>query len=113
MLPCAAKEQDKTRSSKVEFSSAQFVALQAFKKWLLFGIWVLFFFNIGSLCFNLTIALLGLHLGPFAGSLGPGSAGHHFGHAACLAQWIQTCESRNQDAFGLPDHGKKVDVTGK
>jgi len=79
----------------------------AFKKWLLFGIWVLFFFNFWHLCFNLTMNLLGLTIAllGFTGIYwdllpvtwaGPG-AGHHFGHAACLAQWIQTCESRNQD----------------
>eukprot|EP00435_Cladocopium_sp_Y103_P061952 s61_g23.t1 len=26
---------------------------------------------------------------------GPG--GHHYGHAACLAQWVEACQSRNQE----------------
>jgi hypothetical protein len=89
----------------VEFSSAQFV--QKLRQRNGCGVvWVLFFFNFWHLCFNLTINLLGLTIAlGFTGIYwdllpvtwaGPG-AGHHFGHAACLAQWIQTCESRNQD----------------
>lgn len=26
-----------------------------------------------------------------------GRGGHHYGHAACLAQWVETCQSRNQE----------------
>lgn len=26
-----------------------------------------------------------------------GSGGHHYGHAACLAQWVEACQSRNQE----------------
>ncbi|CAL1128043.1 unnamed protein product [Cladocopium goreaui] len=37
------------------------------------------------------------HLSPSDAAMRCEGAGHHFGHAACLAQWIQTCESRNQE----------------
>ena len=36
--------------------------------------------------------------------------GHHYGHAACLAQWVEACQSRNQEPQLMEsDAGRRQD----
>ena len=39
--------------------------------------------------------------------------GHHYGHAACLAQWVETCQSRNQEGHWRGEHGWAVIFRGQ